>query len=126
MAFGPGERHVIESFAAQLGLPARAAKDASYGFVFDGTGTVTFTPARPGGGVVMSLSWKPARVDGGLMRKCLANGGFDASAGLTVHASLSSDEVILLSVRFEENQISLPMVETCMQDLFARRAAVGR
>ena len=125
MPFASGDRHIIETFAADAGLPARPARDGSFSFVIDGAATLTFTPAQPDG-VALSLSWKPSRLDGPTLRRALGIAGYAPDLGAVVQAGAGANEDLILAVRFAENGLSPSAIDACIRDLFARRGEIDR
>ncbi len=122
--FSPGERHTVEGFARQLGLDARMAADGTFSFVFQSTGTLTLTPSGDGTRTIVSLSSKVGRVDGDVLHRALRRTGQDDSRGRLLHAGLAPDESLFFMTCLGENEISLPMLEDCLQQLKAALDAV--
>ena len=115
MGFSPGDLDTIASFAADLGLPARPARDGSFSFVFADSGTLALTPSDDGPHV--SLSRRPDRVDARMLRAALGQAGRDPAHGRIVHVGLASDDSLLMSIRLDPNELSLPVLDDCLQRL---------
>ena len=88
-------RATIERFAASMGVDAAPARDGSFAFTFERSGTLAFTPIEADGadGAMMSLS-RPtgahdaARVPGEMAEGLLAAGG-TSGGDAPVHVGLS-------------------------------------
>jgi type III secretion system chaperone SycN len=119
MMLDPPGLRAVESFAAQLGLPARPAADGSFGFVFARTGTLTVTPAQGGRRIVVSLARKAARVEPALLLRLLGAGGHDPATGRLIHAGLAPDDEIHLALSFAEADFDLPALDAGFQQLAA-------
>lgn len=115
---------VVESFAGQLGLPARAAADGSFTFVFASTGTLSVTGSRDGHRVFVSLARKPARVEAGLLARALSLAGPEPATNRLVQAGLSADESLHLSVGLDDDALDLPALDEAFQGLVALHAAL--
>ena len=67
--------------------------------------------------MVVSLSRRPDRVDAGTIRSALARAGFDAASGRVVQAVLTSGDDLIFSTRVARQELSLPVLEACLQRL---------
>ena len=124
MSFSSQARQVVASFAANLGLPAVPAADDSYSFVFERTGTLTFTSALDGERTLVSLQVRPHRLDEDLERQILSLAGPDVSTNRFLSAGLTKDDQVMFVVAIEDSEMNLPTIEQCLQQLLAARADV--
>ena len=125
MVFSRISQQAIASFAGQLGLPAVPARDGSYSFVFEQTGTLTLTSSRDGARVLVSLARRPARLDSELLGAALARAGLDDAMGRVLHAGLASDDSIVFSLSLDEAECDLPTLDACLQTLSAHHRGLN-
>lgn len=125
MTFSLQAERLIESFAANLGLAARPASDGSYSFVFEQSGTLTFTPSTDGERLFLSLSGKPDRIREDHLERLLSVAGPDISTERFLSAGLTSDNTAIFAVSLEETELNLPTLETCLQQLMEAQAQAG-
>lgn len=119
MSFGRASLSVVESFAAQLGLPLRPARDGSVSFVFATAGTLSLTPSRDGARILVGLARPAGNADGERMRRALALTGLQSATGRVVRAGLSGDGDLHLVTDLPERALDLPALEGCLQELRA-------
>lgn len=124
MVFSNQALQALEGFAANLGLPARAAPDGSYSFVFEDTGLLTFTSSRDGTRTVLSLFDVPDRIDDQFALQLLELAGPDRSTGRFLSVGLPREGGIMLAVSVEDSEMGLPTLDTCLQQLMAAREAL--
>lgn len=115
----------LESLAASLGLPLVPAADGSYSFVFQRSGTLTLTSAADGQRTLVSLSARPTRLDEEIEQRLLEMAGPEITTDRFLSTGLTRDGQVMFVVGIHDSEISLPTLETCMQQLFAARAAIG-
>lgn len=123
MAFSPQALQTIEGFAANLGLPAMPSADGSYSFAFENSGTLTLTSAQDGERTLLSLFMRPHRLDWTVEQKIMSLAGPDITTNRFLSAGLLSDGV-MFAVSVDDAEMSLPTLETCMQQLLKARANI--
>lgn len=109
----------IEAFAASMRLPARSARDGSYTFVFERSGTLSLTPAQDGMQVLVSLARRPERSDAALQRRALARAGLNPSTSRFLHAGLGNDGSLIFAIGIHDTALDLPTIEDCFRELVA-------
>jgi type III secretion system chaperone SycN len=125
MAFTPQITQAIEGFAANLGVPARPARDGSYSFRFERSGTLTLTASEDGARALLSLATAPLRVSEDLEWRILSLAGPDVTTGRFLSAGLARDGSAMFAVGVDEEEMSLPALETCLQQLMQAAASVS-
>lgn len=125
MTFSTQALQSLESFAASIGLPLTPAADGSYSFVFERSGTLTLTSAEDGQRTLLSLAARPHRLDEEIEQRLLALAGPDITSERFLSTGLTRNGEAMFVVSIDDGDISLPTLETCMQQLFAARAAIG-
>jgi type III secretion system chaperone SycN len=108
---------VIESFAANIGLPAQAAPDQSYGFEFERSGSLSFVPSEDGTRILVCLTRVPRHPDRRLHWRLLALPGVDASAGTLLHAGLSPDGGLVLAADLDETEFTIHTLDQALSRL---------
>ncbi|MDN2581417.1 hypothetical protein [Aquibium sp. ELW1220] len=80
----------VQRFAESMNLVAAPARDGSYIFEFETTGTLSFTPSAGGTGpAVMSLSRELRSPRYAALPALLRQAGYDAALDRTIHVGLS-------------------------------------
>lgn len=125
MAFSNQALQVIEGFATSLGLPLTPAQDGSYSFVFERSGTLTLTSAADGERTLVSLAARPHRLDQEIEQRLLSLAGPDMTTDRFLSTGVTRDGEAMFVVSIGDGEISLPVLETCMQQIFAARAAIA-
>jgi len=125
MAFSSQALQAIQALAASLSLPLAPAADGSYSFVFERSGTLTLTSARDGQRTLLSLAAQPYRLDEDVEQRLLRLAGPDATTDRFLSTGLTRKGEMMFAVSIDDTEISLPMLETCMQQLFAARATIS-
>lgn len=125
MTFSPPALQVLQAFAASLDLPAKPARDGSYSFVFQRSGTLTLTASRDGARVLASLSRMVPRINEDVERRILALAGPDVTTQRLLSAGIGRDGSVIVAVSIDDDELSLPVLETSIQQLMAAQAAVG-
>ena len=125
MTFSPQAVQAIESFAGNLGVPARAAADGSYSFRFERSGTLTLTSASDGVRTLVSLATAPLRLNPDVEYRVLSLAGPDATTGRLLSAGVTNEGAAMFAVSIDDGEMSLPMLETCLQQLMAAGAATS-
>jgi type III secretion system chaperone SycN len=115
----------VEAFAASLGLPARPARDGSFTFVFERSGTLSLTPAEDGAQALVSLARRPARSDSNLERRALARAGLDPATNRYLHAGLAGDGSVVFAIGIDDTALDLPTLESCLRELNAAHDAIS-
>lgn len=123
--FSPRAIQTIESFASSLDLPARPASDGSYSFVFQRSGTLTFTPSSEGNRVLASLSRMPSRLNEGVERTIMGLAGPDITTQRCLSVGLGRDGSVICAVAIDDEELDLPSVESCLQQLLTAQSAVA-
>jgi type III secretion system chaperone SycN len=125
MTFSNQALQAIEAFAANMGLSAQPAPDGSYSFVFERSGTLTLTSATDGERTLVSLRGTPGRIDEEIESRLLALAGPDVTTGRFLSTGLMRDGAALFAVGIDDREMDLPVMEVCIQQLMAARAAAG-
>ena len=125
MAFSNQALQAIEAFAGSLGVPLTPAPDGSYSFVFERSGTLTLTSASDGERTLVSLAVRPHRLDQEIEARLLALAGPDMTTERFLSTGLTRHGEAMFVVSIDDGEISLPVLETCMQQIFAARAAIA-
>jgi hypothetical protein len=125
MAFSSQALQAIEALASSLGLPLTGASDGSYSFVFERSGTLTLTSARDGQRTLLSLSAQPYRLDEDVERRLLGLAGPDITTDRFLSTGLTRKGEMMFAISIDDTEISLPTLETCMQQLFAARSTIS-
>jgi type III secretion system chaperone SycN len=124
LQFSPRARTTVEGFSESLALPAIPARDGSYSFEFQRSGTLTITSATDGRAIV-SLARRPERIDGALLKRFFLAAGIDATTNLALHAGLSKDGSLIYSVDFAVDDFTVPALHACLHNLIAAHDALG-
>jgi type III secretion system chaperone SycN len=124
-SFSVGALRAIETFAASLGLPVRPARDGSFSFVFDRSGTLSLTPSNDGARTLVSLARVPPRHDLTVERRALDRAGLNPTTNQFLHAGLAADGSLVFAVSVEDGDISLPALESCFEQLTAAHDAIA-
>jgi hypothetical protein len=95
-------RKAIDSFAAKIGVTARAAADHSYGFEFFSLGTMSILQSEDDDRVIVSLARVSNRNDALMQKRLLNLAGFDSQSGITVHAGIAPDGTYVLALALDE------------------------
>src|SRR4051794_6859335 len=117
MAFSTQALRAVESLAASLGLPLVPASDGSYSFMFEQSGRLSLTSAAAGDRTVVSLSMRPHRLDEEVEQRLLALAGPDITSNRLLSTGVTRDGSVIFAVSVDDGEMSLPMLETCMQQL---------
>lgn len=125
MVFSPQAVQAVESFAANLGLPARPAADGSYSFRFERSGTLTLTSAEDGVRTLVSLATHPLRMNEDLEARILLLAGPDRTTGRMMSAGVTKDGGAMFAVSVDDGEMSLPTLETCLQQLMTAGSTVS-
>jgi type III secretion system chaperone SycN len=123
MSFSAPVSRTIEAFAAQLGLPTSPAADGSHTFVFNRSGSLTFTAAEPRR-VVISLSRRIDVMNETVERRILSLAGPDVNGRHFVHAGTTRDGSAVFAISLDEGRVDLPAIEVCLQQLLAAQSAL--
>jgi type III secretion system chaperone SycN len=115
----------IEAFASSMGLPAQPARDGSFTFVFQRSGTLSLTPATDGVQALVSLARMPDRLDGNLQRRALARAGLNPLTNKFLHAGVASDGSLIFAMSIEDTVLDLPTLESCFRELVAAHDEVA-
>lgn len=124
MPFSPQALQTIEGFAASLGLPATPSADGSYSFAFENSGTLTLTSAEDGERTLLSLFVRPHRLDTTVEQRIMSLAGPDITTNRFLSAGLTGDDGVIFAVDIDDAEMSLPTLETCMQQLLKARAGI--
>lgn len=108
---------VIQQFASLMGLPAEPADDGSYNFVFERSGTLSFTGAQDGAGVIIGLSRVPGSLTPQLLESFFGLAGIDPHTNSLLHAGLAPRGSLVLSVHIADGQLDLPLLEVLFEKM---------
>ena len=108
-----------------MGLPAKAARDGSYTFIFERSGTLSLTPAEDGAQVLLSLARKADRPDAAWERRALARAGINQTTSKMLHAGLASDGSLVFALGVEDTSLDLPTLERCFDELVTAHREIG-
>ena len=115
----------ISSFAGSLGLTANPARDGSFTFVFERSGTFSLTPSDDGNQALVSLARIPVRTDAAMERRALARAGLNPTTSRFLHAGLATDGSIVFSMALHDTDLDLPTLESCLGELVSAHAEIG-
>ena len=118
-SFSTHALRAIDAFAASMDLPARPARDGSFTFVFERSGTLSLTPAEDGAQALVSLARMPARTDGALQRRALARAGLNPMTNRYLHAGMAGDGSLVFAIGLDDGVLDLPTLEGCLRELNA-------
>jgi type III secretion system chaperone SycN len=124
-SFPATARQVIESFAANMGVTARAAADHSYGFEFARSGRLSIVPSEDGERVIICLARGPHRADTSMQRRLFDLAGFDPASGAMVHAGMAPDGTFVLALNLEEERFDMQLLDEALSTLSERHDSVG-
>jgi type III secretion system chaperone SycN len=120
MSFSNSTASTIEAFAAALAVPLSPGPDGSVSFVFERSGTLSFTPSTDRRRVLISLAANAAGSTADMAHRALERAGLDPTTNLFVHAGLAADGSIVFAMSLEEEQLDQPVIENCLQRLIAQ------
>ena len=124
LQFSPQARTTVEGFSESLGLPALAARDGSYCFAFQRSGTLTITPASDNR-VIVSLERRPERTDEALLKRFFLAAGIDPTTNRALHAGLAKDGSLIYSVDFPVDDFTVPALHAGLGTLIEAHDAVS-
>jgi type III secretion system chaperone SycN len=116
---------IIESFAASMGLPARAAADGSFSFVFSRSGTLSLTSSEEGDRLLVSLARDPVRSDSDLEWRLLLQAGLDPATQTFLHSGMSPDGGLFHVMEFAEDDVDLPALDAVLRRLMEAHEELG-
>ncbi|MGQ3214495.1 MAG: hypothetical protein ACT6U0_14155 [Shinella sp.] len=125
MAFSNQVVRTIDAFAASMNIAARAAADGSYSFAFQHSGTLTFTSTPAGDATLLSLHVSTSFLNEEAEFRLMQLAGPERSSGRFLSVGVTSDGGAMLVVKIGEQDMNLPQIETCLQQLLAARAAIA-
>lgn len=117
MSFSRLSQPALEAFAAHLGLPLRPAADGSVSFAFARSGTLSLTPSRDGGRILMSLARDGLHLDEARERRLLGLSGFDAAFDRAVHVGITRGGSVVFALALDDEEVSLPVLDACLRHL---------
>lgn len=123
MAFSTRALMTIEAFAGNIGIAAMPAADGSFSFVFDRSGTLTLTCAADGTRTLASLYMRPVRMDEKREQLLLSLAGPDITTRRFLSTGVAPDGAVMFVVGIDDEEMNLPTLEICLQQLRAARAA---
>lgn len=124
MAFSVHALRSIEAFAASMELTAQPARDGSFTFVFERSGSLSLTSSDDGAETLVSLARQPTRSDPAIERRALAVAGLDPTTNRFLHAGLARDGSIVFAQAIADTAFDLPALEACLQRLIAAHDAI--
>jgi type III secretion system chaperone SycN len=124
-SFSTTARRVIESFAANMGVTARAAADQSYGFEFARSGRLSIVPSEDGARVIICLARVPHRADASTQRRLFDQAGFDPASSAMVHAGVAPDGTFVLALNLEEERFDMQLLDEALSMLSERHDSIG-
>lgn len=123
-AFSPNATVTLSGFVARIGLPWRPGPSGSASYQFERSGLVTFTPSEDGQRVILSLAAPSLRPNETTERQLLENAGQDANLNRFVHTGLSRNGDYHWAVIFDNDELSEPLIDRCLQRLIELRRAI--
>jgi type III secretion system chaperone SycN len=123
--FSTMAKRVIESFAANMGVTARAAADHSYGFEFARSGRLSIVPSEDGERVIVCLARVPHRADTSMQRRLLNLAGFDSAGNAMVHAGMAPDGTFVLALSLEEERFDMQLLDEAFSKLSELHNFIG-
>lgn len=124
VAFSQQTVRTIDEFAASMHIVAHPAVDGSYSFVFERSGTLTFTSTPSGDTTLLSLHVPLPVLNEDMELLLIRLAGPEISTGRFLSAGVCRDGGAMLAVKIADEEMSLPQIETCLQQLLAARAAI--
>ncbi|WP_378941118.1 hypothetical protein [Mesorhizobium sp. ANAO-SY3R2] len=124
MAFSRQTVSTIDEFAASMNVVARPAVDGSYSFVFERSGTLTFTSSPSGDATLLSLHVPLRALNEDMELRLVRLAGPEISTDRFLSVGVTRDGGAMLVVKIGDDEMSLPQLETCLQQLLAARAAL--
>lgn len=125
MTFSNQALQTIVDFSASLGLPPEPARDGSFSFVFERSGTLTLTSSSDGERTMLSLYARPHRMDEGVEQRLMSLAGPDLTTNRFLSTGITRDGGVMFAVGIDDAEMSLPTLETCLQQLLAARTAIA-
>jgi type III secretion system chaperone SycN len=123
--FSTMARQVIESFAANMGVTARAAADHSYGFEFARSGRLSVVPSEDGDRIIVCLARAPHRADASMQRRLLRLAGFARASNVMVHAGMAPDGTFVLALNLEEDRFDMQSLDQAFSMLGELHDSIG-
>jgi type III secretion system chaperone SycN len=124
-AFSTMARQVIESFAANMGVTARAAADHSYGFEFARSGRLSVVPSEDGDRIIVCLARVPHRADASMQRRLFQLAGLDRASSVLVHAGMAPDGAFVLALNLEEERFDMQSLDQALSTLSELHDSIG-
>lgn len=117
--------HAIKSFAERAGIAAVPARDGSYSFTFERSGTLSFVPSENGDGLIIFLMRTPPYPDSRRELKALQLAGDDRPTGRSLHAGVTQDGAIIVSFVLDNSDVDVPTVLACIDRLISVQDELG-
>lgn len=118
-------RQVIESFAANMGVTAKAAADHSYGFEFARSGRLSVIPSEDGERIIVCLARVPHRADTSMQRRLFDLAGFNQANSVMVHAGMAPDGTFVLALNLEEERFDMQSLGQALSTLGELHDSIG-
>lgn len=125
MAFSNQVVRTIDEFAASMSIVARPAADGSYSFAFQHSGTLTFTSTAAGDATLLSLLVSTSFLNEATELRLIQLAGPERSTNRFLSVGMTSSGAAILVVKIGEQEMNLPQIETCLQQLLTARSAIS-
>lgn len=123
VAFSRQAISTIDEFAASMSIVARPAVDGSYSFAFQRSGTLTFTSTPTGETVLLSLHVSVPFINDETELRLMQLAGPERSTNRVLSVGTTRNGGAMLVVKIGDQEMNLPQIETCLQQLLAARSA---
>lgn len=115
----------IDEFAASMNIVARPAADGSYSFVFQHSGTLTFTATSADDMTLLSLHVPLPFINEDMELRLMQLAGPERSTNRFLSVGITRNGEAMLVVKIGDQEMNQPQIETCLQQLFAARDAIA-
>ncbi|MGV6871589.1 CesT family type III secretion system chaperone [Pseudochelatococcus sp. B33] len=125
VSFTNASLHAIESFAERAGIVAIPARDGTFSFTFERSGTLSFVPTDDSEQLIIFMKRTPRYPDPDRELKALKLAGDDRSTRRTLHAGVTAEGAIVLSFVLDNSDIDVPTVLACIDRLISAQDELG-
>lgn len=111
MQFSTASQHVIEAFAANMGITAQTAADNSYAFVFAQSGVLTIIPSEDGQRIIICLALDKHKIDPLFHDRFIRLGGPDFHLGIMLHTAMGENGSFVLATSIDQADFTLQLLD---------------